>query len=260
MLAIRVLVSQSPQRYWMVLHSSVRRYFQWQHAKVTVTVERIIIYSELVCPSHGLRQRYRMVSTVSGDHCFIIRSSAFKILIDFMILEAKKLTTVNSCTIQVQSQHHAQKKIKKEERKKYCHCTRFCNKKITQQAQRRHYKQLRPEQLDDAQDSATGTISDSSSYSDKFSSSSANDSDTHEAPPKPSCSSRLNYDGSEEEGEQGLESNDSDGSRRGHGTRDGDAEITHAGSGAVQDSKITHQVFGAPMTRMGVYTRRVLVG
>lgn len=67
------------------------------------------------------------------------------------------------------------------------------------------------------------------------SSSSANDSDTHEAPPKPSCSSRLNYDGSEEEEEQGLESNDSDGSRRGHGTRDGDAEITHASSGAVQD-------------------------
>jgi hypothetical protein len=52
------------------------------------------------------------------------------------------------------------------DRKKYCHCTPFCNKKLTQQARRLHYKRLKPEQLDAVRDSA---VSDYSSISERFS-------------------------------------------------------------------------------------------
>jgi hypothetical protein len=62
----------------------------------------------------------------------------------------------------------AKKSLKRKapsERKKYCHCTPFCNKKLTQRVRRNHYKRLSSEQLGAAQDSATATVSDYSSYS-----------------------------------------------------------------------------------------------
>ena len=60
--------------------------------------------------------------------------------------------------------------------KKYCHCNPFCNKKLTQQAWCLHYKQLRPEQLDAVHNSSMATVSDYSSNSRKFSTSSFTDS------------------------------------------------------------------------------------
>lgn len=98
------------------------------------------------------------------------------------------------------------------ERKKYCHCSPFCNKKLTQQARRLHYNRLRPEQLEAVHDSATATVSDYSSY---FSS----DSDMLEPPlatssfnsTKGSLSEenthQIFYEGS---GEDEVEGNDSE--------------------------------------------------
>lgn len=82
------------------------------------------------------------------------------------------------------------KKLKRKastERLKYCHCNPFCNKKVTQHTRRRHYKRLRPEQLDEVEDSLTtsGNVSDYSSYSENFS------SDALEAPIGPTSSSRA---------------------------------------------------------------------
>jgi hypothetical protein len=44
-----------------------------------------------------------------------------------------------------------------QEHKRYCRCTPFCGKKLTQQARRLHYKKLRPSQRDEMQDSETAT-------------------------------------------------------------------------------------------------------
>ena len=49
------------------------------------------------------------------------------------------------------------------EHKRYCRCTPFCGKKLTQQARRLHYKNLRPSQHDEMQDSETATGTESES-------------------------------------------------------------------------------------------------
>jgi hypothetical protein len=46
------------------------------------------------------------------------------------------------------------------EHKRYCWCTPFCGKKLTRQARRLHYKNLRSSQRDQIQDSETGTECD----------------------------------------------------------------------------------------------------
>ena len=46
------------------------------------------------------------------------------------------------------------------EHKRYCWCTPFCGKKLTRQASRLHYKNLRRSQRDQMQDSETATESD----------------------------------------------------------------------------------------------------
>ena len=97
------------------------------------------------------------------------------------------------------------------ERKKFCHCTPFCNKKLTQQARRNHYKRLRPEQFDAVQYSESA-VSDNSSFSELFSS----DSDLLLAMGGPglplacssdfiSATSQIGYDESGEDEERELE-------------------------------------------------------
>lgn len=98
------------------------------------------------------------------------------------------------------------------ERKKFCHCTPFCNKRLTQQARRNHYKRLRPEQFDAVQYSESA-VSDNSIFSEKVSS----DSDTLQAMEGPgllptlasssgfnSATSQIGYDESGEDEEPEL--------------------------------------------------------
>ena len=92
------------------------------------------------------------------------------------------------------SQRKLTRKTPTTERKKYCHCTPFCNKKLTRQARRRHYKRLQPEQLDAVQESAALDYSSYSSYSEKFLSDS--DSDVLEAPTIASSSNFARPSGS----------------------------------------------------------------
>jgi hypothetical protein len=105
------------------------------------------------------------------------------------------------------------------EHKKYCWCTPFCNKKLTRQVRRRHYKQ-RPQQYGEAKDSETATesVKSTSSSEKKLSdtvetSSKTSDEDLHH---------QVGYDGSGEDEEQALEVDE-----RGHSfDEDSDVNIT----------------------------------
>jgi hypothetical protein len=127
------------------------------------------------------------------------------------------------------------------EHKKYCRCTPFCNKKLSRQVRRRHYKQVRdkPEQCDGAQDSATATEFDYSSCSEKKT------SDAVETPTSSyslnfikgsssveNLNSQVGYDGSKEESED-EEQVQVEVDERGH-SQDEDVDIT---SSAVEDDK-----------------------
>lgn len=176
-----------------------------------------------------------------------VASSAIKFLIDFMIQVAWKSRTDPSCAIRlkfssintVMPKKKSQRKAP-HERKKYCHCSPFCNKKLTYQGRRLHYKRLTRQQLDAVQDSATATVSDHSSYSVNLS------SDALEAPRPPTSSSFVkSTKGSESLSDENMDQIDYDGSgedegqepnQRGYRPDEEDGEITGSGAAGAVDT------------------------
>jgi hypothetical protein len=91
------------------------------------------------------------------------------------------------------------------EEKKHCRCTPFCGKKLTQQARRLHYKNLRLSQRDEMQESETATESNDQPKSGRASPTSINGSDDNE-----NTSDSLVLGGKDHQLERHWMGNDSD--------------------------------------------------